>query len=157
MRTVIFSDGSEDGLRVLRLVAAHLENTSDVHITLAAVTWPERRSPIWDRAQEYRALAWGDLHAAFALVVRQVFDEARSALGPLGIDCDEVTAAGDPGVELVKILDDQDADLAIVTVTGGHKREDVLEWVAVLTATSPCPVVVMHAPTNVQRFAASGV
>lgn len=97
MRIVIFSDGSEDGLRVLSLVAAHFEAATDGKITLAAVTWPERRSPIWDRAHDHRAMAWGDLHAAFALIVRRVFDEARSALGPLGLQCDEVIAGGDPG------------------------------------------------------------
>jgi hypothetical protein len=90
-------------------------------------------------------MAWGDLHAALALIVRRVIDEARSALGPLGMQCDEIITTGDPAIELVKILDEQHADLAMVTVTGGPKRADVLEWVSLLTAASPCPVVVMHA------------
>ena len=146
MRVVVFSDGSEDGLRVLGTVAALFDRAIAIEMTLAAVTWPERRSPIWDRAHEHRAMAWGDLHAAVALIVPQVFLEARSALGLHGERCEEVIANGDPATELLQILDDRGADLAIVAVTGGPKREDVLRWVSLLTAQSVCPVVVMHAP-----------
>jgi hypothetical protein len=46
MRIVLFSDGSEDGLRVLGTVAAFFDKAIDTEITLAAVTWPERRSRI---------------------------------------------------------------------------------------------------------------
>ena len=146
MRIVVFSDGSEDGLRVLGTVAALFTETTNIEITLAAVTWPERRSPIWDRAHEHRPIAWGDLHAAIAQVVPQVFLEARSALAVHGRECEEVIASGDPATELLQIVDDRSADLVIVAVTGGPKREDVLQWVSLLTAQSGCPVVVIHAP-----------
>lgn len=147
MRVVIVSDGSEDGLGVLGTVADLFDEAIDMEITLAAVTWPERRSPIWDRAHEERPVAWGDLHAAVAVIVSQVFLEARSALGVHGRRCEEVIASGDPASEVLQILEDRRADLAIVAVTGGPKRADVLRWVSLLTAQSACPVVVMHAPS----------
>jgi hypothetical protein len=143
---VVFSDGSEDGIDTLGAVAALFDAAADIQITLAAVTWPERRSPIWDRAHEYQPMAWGDLHAAVALIVTRVLEEARIALGPLGLGCDSIVTIGEPAAELVRLLDEQQADLAFVAVTAGAKRDDVLSWVSVLTAQARCPVVVMHAP-----------
>ena len=52
MLLIFFTDGSDDGFTATRLVATLIDPTVVSYIAVVAVTWPERPSPIWDKAFE---------------------------------------------------------------------------------------------------------
>jgi hypothetical protein len=52
MRLIFFTDGSDDGFAAAQLVAALIDPAAVSYIAVVAVTWPQRPSPIWEKANE---------------------------------------------------------------------------------------------------------
>ncbi len=79
MRLIFFTDGSDDGFAAAQLVAALIDPAAVSYIAVVAVTWPQRPSPIWEKANEAH-LALDDLHRAMAVIADQCVKRLRAEL-----------------------------------------------------------------------------
>ena len=97
-------------------------------ITLAAVTWPERTSPVWDRADRLQLVAYDDLRYAAELAAEQVLKQLRFHLAPHAKSIDEVVLAGELTYRHLALIANVQPDLVVVTVTSGRQRTVPLPW-----------------------------
>lgn len=142
-RLIFFADGSDDGMESAKLVARILDRTAVSCVAVVVVTWPERYSPLWDKAHE-RQFALDDLHAGMALAAAETVKQLRLELAEHAEKVEELITTGEPAQATLKAIDDVQADLAFLTVTSGPDRERITHWVQEVTRRAPCPVVVIH-------------
>ena len=143
MRVVFFTDGSDDGLAAAKIMAELLDPSAIECVAIVAVTWPQRYSPLWDKATELQFEA-DDLHAAMAIAAAQCVAQLRAELAPHAKTIEEVITTGEPGEATLKVIADVRADIAFLIVTSGQHRERITSWVQEVSRRAPCPVVVIH-------------
>lgn len=142
-RIVLFSDGSEDGFAAAK-VLSHLFDPKTIDcVAVVAVTWPQRNSPLWDKALELQFQV-DDLHAAMAIAAARCVTRLRAELAPHASTVEEIITEGDPGEATLKVIQEINADVAFLTVTSGPHRDPITRWVQEVTRRAPCPVVVIH-------------
>ena len=151
MRIIFFTDGSDDGLLAAKTVASLIDPSVVNTVTLVAVTWPERESPLWDRAHGLRLVAYDDLHYAVELAADQALKQLRSHLALHAGSIDEIVMVGEPAGRLLTLVTDQQPDLVFIAVTSGRRRTAVATWVVEVTKNASCPIVVIHAVAPEQR------
>ncbi|MGH7716363.1 MAG: universal stress protein [Vulcanimicrobiaceae bacterium] len=140
---IFFADGSDDGTAAAKLVARILDPAAVCCVAVVVVTWPERNSPLWEKAHEVQ-FEVDDLHAAMAFAATETAKQLHLALATHADKIDELITTGDPAQATLKAIDDVKADLAFLTVSSGSHRERVTHWVQEVTRRAPCPVVVIH-------------
>jgi nucleotide-binding universal stress UspA family protein len=145
MRIIVYTDGSDDGLVAAQTVTSLIDPRVVKRITLIVVTWPERHSPLWDRAHDLQLSAHGDLHAAMAIAARQVIEQLRLHVAGHAETIDEIVAIGEPSEQLLSAIEKLKPAIVFVAMTSGHYRDAVEQRVTELTKQSPSPIVVMHA------------
>jgi len=148
-RVVFFIDGSDDGLAAAKMAARLIDPMTATNVTLIAVTWPERQSPLWDKAHAFRLLPRDDLHAGVAIAANHVLKQLREELSRHTLLIDEITIMGEPAQAALKLICEIQPAVVFVTVTSGEHRENGAAWIAQVTEHSRCPIVVMHGMPSV--------
>jgi nucleotide-binding universal stress UspA family protein len=147
VRLVFFTDCSDDGFEGATLLARLLDPAAVSYVAVVAVTWPERYSPLWDKAHELQVEV-DDLHAAMAISAAQCVTRLRAELARHTEAIEEIITTGEPAAATLKVINDVQADLALLTVTSGRDRERITRWVQEVTRRAPCPVIVIHGPAS---------
>jgi len=143
MRLIFFTDGSDDGFAAAQLVAALIDPAAVSYIAVVAVTWPQRPSPIWEKANEAH-LALDDLHRAMAVIADQCVKRLRAELIRHTDEIEEIVTVGEPAQATLDILHNVRADIGFIAVTSGPHRDHVAAWVVEVTKRAHCAIVVMH-------------
>ena len=143
MRVVFFSDGSDDGFAAAKVLADLLDPRAIDCVAVVAVTWPQRHSPLWDKALELQFQV-DDLHAAMAIAAAQCVTRLRAEVARHASTVEEIITEGEPGEATLKVIQNVNADVAFLTVTSGPHRERITRWVQEVTRRASCPVVVIH-------------
>ncbi|MGH7661869.1 MAG: universal stress protein [Vulcanimicrobiaceae bacterium] len=143
MRVVFFSDGSDDGFTAAKVLADLLDPRTIDCVAVVAVTWPQRHSPLWDKALELQFQV-DDLHAAMAIAAAQCVAKLRDELARHANTVEEIITHGEPGEATLKVIRDVNADVAFLTVTSGPHRVRITQWVQEVTRRASCPVIVIH-------------
>jgi len=145
MRILVAFDGSDDGFEGLRIAANMMRATGERHeIALVIIGWPPRRSAIWERAMELRAVV-DDLHRAMAEVAAHELARLHDLFAPVGSVAPHY-AVGDPVAEVVALIADFEPDLLIVGVTRGKGIDSVSAVTLATVAHTTVPMFVAFGP-----------
>jgi nucleotide-binding universal stress UspA family protein len=120
MRIMLASDGSEDGLSALELVASLRAPEADVVVTFV-VGWPPRTGPMWRAVYERQFIA-DDLHRALEETVEYMTERLRRIAGALAREVTSRVEDGDAAEQLAAAIERERIDLLIVGLTGGPDR-----------------------------------
>jgi nucleotide-binding universal stress UspA family protein len=145
MRVLVAFDGSDDGFEGLRIASNMLRGGGQRHeIALVIIGWPPRRSPMWERAMELRAVV-DDLHRAMAEVAAQELTRLHDLFAPVGSVAPHY-AEGDPVSEIVALIADFEPDVLICGVTRGKGLDSVSAVTLATVAHTSVPMFVAFGP-----------
>src|ERR1700735_3743738 len=109
MRVLVAFDGSDDGFEGLRIAANMMRAAGHrPEVPLVITGCPPRRSPMWERAMELRAVV-DDLHRAMAEVAAHELARLHDLFAPVG-SVAPYYAEGDPVAEVVALIADFEPD-----------------------------------------------
>jgi nucleotide-binding universal stress UspA family protein len=137
------TDTSDDGYRGLEVVARIIDRNAIDEIRILMVTWPERESKIWDRAEELW-LAEDDLHQAMEVAVERELERFENVLHEHAKRVVAISDAGEPSAKVLEHAASMNADLILLVITSDPAATAVSNVASRIIAKSPVPVVVVH-------------
>ena len=142
MHLFIAFDGSDDGFEALRLLVTHLDPAEQRRVSATVIMWPQRESPIWDKALEH-AVEVDDLHRAMAEVANAELQRVRGLFHET-TRFHPITADGQPVDVLVNLTNGDPPDLMVAAVTGGRHRDVVRTAIAQVIERTRRPLVIAN-------------
>jgi nucleotide-binding universal stress UspA family protein len=135
-------DGSDDGFDALRTLLGHFNPAEQWRLTALVVMWPQRESPIWDKALA-REIDVDDLHRAMAEVASAALQRVRG-LFPEGTPFNGIAADGDPEEAILAQIAAEKPDLVVIGITGGLRSRAVGRVVRQTMARAKRVIIVAH-------------
>jgi nucleotide-binding universal stress UspA family protein len=143
VKVLCATDTSDDGYRGLEVVARIIDRNAIDEIRILMVTWPARRSKIWERAGELW-LAEHDLHQAMELAVERELKRFERVLHEHAKSVVAISDAGEPSATVLENAASMNADLILLVITTDPASAAVSNAASRIIAKSPVPVVVVH-------------
>lgn len=143
MNVLFVSDGSDDGCQTVETLAGMLDRQAVSKIKIVIVTFPERESPLWDKAY-HLWLAEDDLHQAMGIVAQQQLDRLKTVFEPHAELIESAITVGDPVQEVLESEKSLGADLVLLAITSNDHRGEVYRISSEIVSKSPTPVVVAY-------------
>lgn len=143
MRILMVSDGSEDGLDALELVATLRGEAGPNTIVTFVVGWPPRDGALW-RAVYDRQFVADDLHRALAETVAHVTQRLRRIAGEFAREVESREEDGDAAGQLVAAVTREQIDVLIAGVTGGPGRTHAQQVLGEFMERVHIPVVAVY-------------
>ena len=143
MNVLCVSDGSDDGYDTVKVLAGAFGRKLVGKIKIVVVTWPERESPLWDKAAELW-LAADDLHDAMGIVTQRQLDRLKSAFESHAELIESEITVGDPVHEVLKSAKSIKADLVLLGITSNDHQRKVHQISSEIVSKSPIPVVIAY-------------
>lgn len=142
MRIMLASDGSEDGLDALELVAS-LRAPEDNAIVTFVLGWPPRNGPMWRDVYE-RQFAADDLHRALEETVERLTTRLRRIAGALAQEVTSREEDGDAAEQLAAAVERERIDILVAGLTGGPDRHHGQQVIDQLMLRTGIPIVAIY-------------
>ena len=142
MNILCVSDGSDSGYQTVSLLARIFDPRQVSKIQVLLVAWPQRDSPLWEKAGDLWHAVTDDLHEAARVVVTRELERFRSAFEAHADLTETAVTNGDPVGKVVEYANIINADLILLAITGDSVA--VQKVSREIVATSPIPVLVAH-------------
>jgi hypothetical protein len=143
MRILLVSDGSEDGLDALEIVASLRGEAGPNPVVTFVVGWPPRDGPLW-RAVYERQFVDDDLHRALAETVERVTHRLQRIAGELAREVESRVQDGDAAEQLAAAVTRERIDIVIAGVTGGAGHRPVQKVLEEVMARIGVPLVAVY-------------
>jgi nucleotide-binding universal stress UspA family protein len=135
-------DGSDDGFDALRTLVGHFNPAEQWRVTALVVMWPQRQSPIWDKALAHEADV-DDLHRAMAEVANAALQRVRGLFRE-GTPFNGIAADGDPEEQILARIAAEKPDLVVIGITGGLRSRAVASILRQTMARTKRVVIIAH-------------
>jgi AcrR family transcriptional regulator len=143
MFNVLFAtDTSDDAFEATRLLSQIIDPHIVDRMKVLLLAWPERMSPLWDRALDMR-LQTHDMHEAVARVVadqlgrfERVFERHDAVIEGEG-------TSGDPVRQVLRAAEEIKASTIVLAITGGGHAQQVRALSMRIVEASSIPVLVL--------------
>lgn len=143
MNVLCVSDGSDDGYETAKVLAGLFDRQLIGKVKIVMVTFPEHKSPLWDKAYNLW-LAEDDLHHAMGVAAQQQVARLKAAFERHAELVESEIAAGDPVDEVLKSAESLGAGLILLGITSNDRRREVHRISSQIVSKSPIPVVVAY-------------
>jgi hypothetical protein len=140
MHLFIAFDGSDDGFEALQTLLAHLDPAEQRRVSATVIMWPQRESPIWDKAFAHEVEV-DDLHRAMAEVADIEITRVRRLFGEETL-FRAIAADGEPVDVLVNLTRADPPGLMLAAVTGGRHRDVVQAVLDQMVERTRQPVII---------------
>ncbi|MGB8965294.1 MAG: universal stress protein [Candidatus Cybelea sp.] len=150
VKVLCATDTSDDGYRGLKVVSRIIDRDAIDEIRILMVTWPARRSKIWERAGELW-LAEHDLHQAMEIAVERELKRFETVLHECAKSVVAISEAGEPSITVLENAASMNADLILLVITSDPTAATVSNAASRIIAKSPVPVIVVHGSCDTIR------
>lgn len=150
MNILCATDGSDDGYEAATTLAKIIDARLVCTIRVVLIVWPQRGTPLWDKAYEAWVSEDRDLQQSVERTIVREITRFENAFKEHAASVETAGVNGDPLDTLLHNAQDIDAGLIVLAVTNDDRVQPVRNLCEDIVARSRAPVVVAHGAHVVQ-------